>query len=62
MNPYETFNSSTAYEYSTAANSAVTVYEWWQQQRPDDGGAGVREPRRPRTPLLPGAIALEVPA
>jgi len=27
-----------------------------------DGGAGVREPRRPRTPTLSGGIALDEPS
>lgn len=27
----------------------------------DDGGVGVREPRRPHRPRLGGAVALEVP-
>ena len=49
--------------------------DWWQRRRgkrsrildvlagPDDhaGGAGVREPRRPLTPSLSGAVALEEP-
>ena len=26
----------------------------------DDGGAGVREPRRPKTPLAPAEVALSV--
>ena len=45
---------------------------WWERRRghgvrgffrpPDDeGGAGVREPRRPRQPSLSGAAALDVP-
>jgi hypothetical protein len=49
--------------------------DWWQRRRgkrsrildvlagPDDdaGGAGVREPQRPLTPSLSGAVALEEP-
>jgi hypothetical protein len=48
--------------------------EWWHRRRrgrgvlepaggPDDdlGGAGVREPRRPRPPHLEGGVALEEP-
>jgi hypothetical protein len=49
--------------------------DWWERRRgkrsrvldflagPGDdlGGAGVREPRRPRTPTLSGAVALEEP-
>jgi hypothetical protein len=46
---------------------------WWDRRRghgiralfrggPDDPGAGVREPRRPRTPSLSGAVALDEPA
>jgi hypothetical protein len=49
--------------------------DWWERRRgrrsrvldllagPDDdlGGAGVREPRRPRTPSLSGAVALDEP-
>jgi hypothetical protein len=27
-----------------------------------EGGVGVREPRRPRTPSLTGAVALDLPA
>jgi hypothetical protein len=46
---------------------------WWNRRRgrgvramlgggPDDaGGAGVREPRRPRQPSLSGAVSLEEP-
>jgi len=50
------------------------VREWWHRRRrgrgvleaaggPDDdmGGAGVREPRRPRPPHLEGGVALEEP-
>jgi len=50
------------------------VREWWRRRRrgrgvlepsggPDDdlGGAGVREPRRPRPPHLEGGVALEEP-
>ena len=49
--------------------------DWWERRRgkrsrildllagPDDdsGGAGVREPRRPRTPSLSGTAAVEPP-
>ena len=48
--------------------------DWWKRRGrrsrildllagPDDdpGGAGVREPRRPRTPSLSGAVALDEP-
>jgi hypothetical protein len=49
--------------------------DWWERRRgkrsrildllagPDDepGGAGVREPRRPRTPSLSGTAAAEPP-
>jgi hypothetical protein len=31
------------------------------REDPDEGGLGVREPRRPRRPTLGGAVALEVP-
>jgi len=45
---------------------------WWDRRRghgirglvrggPEDPDAGVREPRRPRTPSLSGAVALEEP-
>ena len=46
---------------------------WWKRLRrsrllapffgggDDDAGAGVREPRRPKTPSLSGAVALEEP-
>jgi hypothetical protein len=51
------------------------VREWWRGRggkgkrlfgilgRGDDGttGSGVREPRRPRTPSLSGAAAVDVP-
>ena len=32
----------------------------WELDRPD-GGVGVREPRKPRPPVLSGAVALERP-
>ena len=48
--------------------------DWWRRRRGkpsrildflagpgDDAGAGVREPRRPRTPSLSGAVALDEP-
>lgn len=48
--------------------------DWWQRRRgrrsllldflagpDDDAGAGVREPRRPKTPSLSGAVALDEP-
>ena len=50
------------------------VREWWHRRRrgrgvpepaggagDDLGGAGVREPRRPRPPNLEGGVALEEP-
>jgi hypothetical protein len=33
----------------------------WNTMWDDDGGAGVREPRHPRTPQPAGAIALDPP-
>ena len=49
--------------------------DWWERRRgrrsrlldflagpnDDPGGAGVREPRRPKTPSLSGAVALDEP-
>jgi hypothetical protein len=54
---------------------ARRLRDWWQRRRgkrsrlldllagPDEGdaGTGVREPRRPRTPSLSGAAAVEPP-
>ena len=54
---------------------ARRLRDWWEGRRgkrrrlldllagPDDGGAGtgVREPRRPLTPSLSGAVALNEP-
>jgi hypothetical protein len=54
---------------------ARRLRDWWHRRRgkrsrildllagPDDGdtGAGVREPRRPRTPSLSGAAAVDLP-
>ncbi len=51
------------------------VADWWERRRgrksrlltrligpgEDPGGTGVREPRRPRTPSLSGAVALREP-
>ena len=53
---------------------ARRLRDWWERRRgrpsrvldllagpDDDAGAGVREPRRPRTPSLSGAVALGEP-
>lgn len=41
--------------YSLTSNNA-NVHLWWEKRDKDDdeeGGAGVREPRRPTGPLMP---------
>lgn len=42
-----------------ATITAEQVYLRWDN--PEDGSAGVREPRRPLAPADSGSIALEVP-
>lgn len=50
-------NSSTT---MTSSNSTYSVTVW--DQPDEDGGAGVREPRRPKTPRMPDAAMVLVPA
>lgn len=58
---------------NTTANYASAAYEVWSSntitwssfeqrfQDPDDGGAGVREPRRPQPHHPAGAMSLPIP-